>query len=319
MQRRMTSLTDRIEREILLKAPRSRVWRALSEAAEFGRWFGVALEGETFVAGQRVRGRITYPGYEHLVFEVLVERMEPERLLSFRWHPYAVDPAVDYSKEPTTLVVFELKEAEGGTLLSVAESGFDKIPASRREEAFRMNSGGWTEQMKNIERHVMSAKSSEPFVISRVFDAPRDRVWQAWTEAERLKQWFAPRGFKTTYNKLDLRTGGMYHYCLRMPDGKDMWGKWAIREVRKPEKLVFVVSFSDEKGGITRHPMSPNWPREMLSTVEFEEQGAKTRVTVRWVPLNETDLERKTFEDGRDGMKQGWGGTLDHLVEYLKA
>ena len=158
------------------------------------------------------------------------------------------------------------------------------------------------------------------FEISRVFYAPRDRVWQAWTEAERLKQWFAPRGFKTTYNKLDLRPGGMYHYCLRMPDGKDMWGKWAISEVRKPEKLVFVVSFSDEKGGITRHPMSPNWPREMLSTVEFEEQRAKTKVTVHWVPLDtSTDLERKTFEDGRDGMKQGWGGTLDNLVEYLKA
>ena len=157
-----------------------------------------------------------------------------------------------------------------------------------------------------------------PFVTTRVFDAPRDKVWQAWTDAERLKQWFAPAGFKTVRNKLDLRPGGMYHYCLRMPDGKDMWGRWAIKEVVKPKKLVFIVSFSDEKGGITTHPMSPTWPREMHSTVEFEEQGGQTQVTVTWVPVNSSDVELKTFEDGRDGMKQGWGGTLDHLVTYLK-
>ncbi len=150
----MTSSTDRIERSVLIQAPLSRVWQALSSAEEFGNWFGVALKGKTFVAGQRVQGNITIAGYEHVVFDVLVERMEPQKLFSFSWHPYAVDPAVDYSKEPTTLVVFELKEAGGGTLLSVVESGFDKIPAGRRAEAFRMNSGGWEGQMKNIEKHV---------------------------------------------------------------------------------------------------------------------------------------------------------------------
>ncbi len=157
----------------------------------------------------------------------------------------------------------------------------------------------------------------KPFVTSRVFDAPRDRVWQAWTEAERLKQWFAPKGFSMTRCKLDLRVGGLFHYCLRMPDGKDMWGRWVIREIVEPKKLVFVVSFSDEKRGITVHPMSPSWPREMLSTVEFEEQESKTKVTVHWSPINATEIENKTFEDSRDGMKQGWGGTFDYLVEYL--
>jgi uncharacterized protein YndB with AHSA1/START domain len=158
----------------------------------------------------------------------------------------------------------------------------------------------------------------QPFVTTRVFDAPRERVWQAWTEAERLKQWFAPRGFQTTHNNLDLRPGGLYHYCLRMPDGKEMWGKWTFREIVKPAKLVFVVSFSDAKGGLARHPMNPNWPQQMLSTVEFEAQGAQTRVTVSWLPLEASELERKTFEEGRDGMKQGWGGTLDGLVAYLE-
>ena len=150
----MNTSTDRIERQILLKAPRSRVWRALADAEAFGDWFGVALKGKHFVAGQHTQGYITYPGYEHLLWDVLIERVELERMLSFRWHPYAVDPSVDYSQEPTTLVVFELEDASGGTLLRLVESGFDSIPATRRLEAFRMNSGGWDEQMKNIEKYV---------------------------------------------------------------------------------------------------------------------------------------------------------------------
>jgi uncharacterized protein YndB with AHSA1/START domain len=146
--------TDSIERKILLKAPRSRVWRALSDAKAFGDWFGVDFRGETFVAGKLVKGQVTYPGYEHIVMEIFIERLVPERLLSWRWHPAAIDPAVDYSQEPTTLVVFELAEEEGGTLLSVVESGFDKIPPARRATAFRLNTSGWDEQMQNIEKHV---------------------------------------------------------------------------------------------------------------------------------------------------------------------
>jgi len=150
----MNTSTDRIERKILLKAPRARVWRALSNAEEFGKWFGVNFKGKTFVAGKPVLGQITYPGYEHIVMEVIVEQVVPERLLSWRWHPAAIDPAVDYSAEPTTLVVFELEEAAGGVLLTVAESGLDNIPLARRATVYRMNSSGWDEQMRNIEKHV---------------------------------------------------------------------------------------------------------------------------------------------------------------------
>jgi uncharacterized protein YndB with AHSA1/START domain len=147
------SSTDRIEKEILLRAPRSRVWRALTDAEEFGTWFRVELAGR-FAPGESIRGKITYPGYEHLTWELTVERMDPERLFSFRWHPYAVDPKIDYSVEPTTLVEFTLEDAPGGTRLTVVESGFDRLPAARRDEAFRMNEGGWAAQMQNIERHV---------------------------------------------------------------------------------------------------------------------------------------------------------------------
>jgi len=147
--------TDRIERSIEIRAPRARVWRALADAAEFGNWFGADLAGQAFVPGERVRGPITHPGYEHLHVEALVERVERERLLSFRWHPYAVDPALDYAQEEPTLVTFTLHDAAGGgTLLTVVESGFDRVPAQRRLEAFRMNSQGWEGQVANIARHV---------------------------------------------------------------------------------------------------------------------------------------------------------------------
>ena len=153
----MSTSTDRIERKILLKAPLARVWRALSDAQEFGNWFGVDFKGKSFVTGKSVHGQITYPGYEHIVMEVFIERMVPERLLAWRWHPAAIDPTVDYSQEPTTLVMFELEEGDSGVLLSVVESGFDKIPPARRATAFRMNSSGWDEQMKNIQKHVAAS------------------------------------------------------------------------------------------------------------------------------------------------------------------
>jgi uncharacterized protein YndB with AHSA1/START domain len=146
-------MNNQIEKRIELKAPVSRVWRALTDYREFGQWFRVKLDGP-FVPGQIARGQITYPGYEHVKWEAVVQKMEPERLFSFTWHPYSVDSKIDYSKETPTLVEFRLEKTSNGTLLLLTESGFDKIPGDRRLEAFRRNDGGWTEQMKNIENHV---------------------------------------------------------------------------------------------------------------------------------------------------------------------
>lgn len=146
-------MSDRIEKRIELDAPVARVWRALTDHREFGQWFRVDLEGP-FQVGEVARGRVTWPGYEHVTWQATVQAMEPERLFSFRWRPYAIDPAVDYSSEPTTLVEFRLEPSGGGTVLHLIESGFDGIPASRRAEAFRMNEAGWTRQMENIRHHV---------------------------------------------------------------------------------------------------------------------------------------------------------------------
>ena len=145
--------TDRIEKSVVLRAPRARVWEALTDAQAFGQWFGVELAGP-FAPGARLTGRITHEGYEHLPFEITIERMEPKRLLSWRWHPNAVDPGVDYSAEPTTLVVFELIDVADGTQLNVVESGFDGVPLSRRATAYRGNDEGWAQQMVAIERYL---------------------------------------------------------------------------------------------------------------------------------------------------------------------
>ena len=147
---------NQIEKKILLRATRSRVWRAIANAEEFGVWFRVKFEG-AFVEGAAIRGKIAYPGYEHLTMEAQVERIAPEHYFAYRWHPYAIDPSVDYSSEPMTLVEFRLDAADGGILLTIVESGFDQIPLARRAEAFRMNDQGWAEQTLNIERHLSPA------------------------------------------------------------------------------------------------------------------------------------------------------------------
>jgi len=148
-----TRSTDRIEQRVVLRAARTRVWRAITNAEEFGTWFRVKLEG-AFTEGRPIRGKITIPGYEHVTMEMLVEHIDPERYFSYRWHPYAIDPGADYSAEATTLVEFNLEEIDGGTAVTIVESGFDRIPLARRAEAFRMNDQGWAGQIKKLAQYV---------------------------------------------------------------------------------------------------------------------------------------------------------------------
>jgi uncharacterized protein YndB with AHSA1/START domain len=160
--------------------------------------------------------------------------------------------------------------------------------------------------------------NSSEFVLSRVLDAPRALVWKAFTEAERLKEWWGPKGFTVIASKVDLRVGGTFHYGMKAPDGTPMWGKFVFREIVAPERMVFISSFSDEAGGTTRHPGHMSWPLHMLSTFTFEElPDGKTRFTIRWQAYNASADEQKTFDAGHDSMRMGWGGTLDQLAAYL--
>jgi uncharacterized protein YndB with AHSA1/START domain len=163
-----------------------------------------------------------------------------------------------------------------------------------------------------------SETRSEDFVISRVFNAPRELVWKCFTDPEHMNAWWGPKGATVTQGKMDLRPGGTFHYRMETADGTEIWGKMLYREITPRDRIVFLNSFSDEAGGVTHHPMAPTWPLEMLSIFTFEDvAGGKTKFTVRWSPHNATEEERKTFDAMHDSMRQGWGGTLDKLAGYL--
>lgn len=162
-----------------------------------------------------------------------------------------------------------------------------------------------------------SSQADRPFVISRVFDAPRDLVWKSWTDADRLRKWWGPKGFVVHTSKMDLRPGGTFLYGMTAPDGSDMWGRFVFREIDAPRCLVFINSFSDPEGGLSRHPGHLSWPLQMLSTVTFWESAGKTKVTVQWEPYEASELERKTFRDGMGSMQQGWTGTFEQFDDYL--
>ena len=159
---------------------------------------------------------------------------------------------------------------------------------------------------------------SKEFVISRVFDAPRDLLWRCFTEPERMKQWWGPKGVKVVKAEMDLRVGGTYLYAMQPPGGDVMWGKFVYREITPPQRLVFINSFSDEAGGVTRHPLAPQWPLQMLSIFTFDEEpGSKTRFTVHWSPYEATAEEQEVFDAGHDSMTMGWSGTMENLDAYL--
>lgn len=164
---------------------------------------------------------------------------------------------------------------------------------------------------------VFTASADREFVITRVFDAPRELVFKAYSEAERLMHWWGPKGFTMRVSTLDFRPGGVFHYCMRSPDGHDMWGKFVYREIAAPERIVFINSFSDAEGNLVRAPFSPTWPLEVLNTLTLSEHEGKTTLTLRGGPYNATEAERKTFDDAHDSLRQGFTGTFDQLADYL--
>jgi uncharacterized protein YndB with AHSA1/START domain len=166
--------------------------------------------------------------------------------------------------------------------------------------------------------HESQRATEREFTITRMFDAPRALAWKAFTEPERMKEWWGPKGSTIVASKMDLRVGGTYHGAMRDPSGHVIWARFIYREIIAPDHVVWVHSFSDEAGGLTRHPMSPTWPLELLTTVTFEDAPAgKTKLTLRWLPINASEDEHKTFEATHDSMRQGWGGSFDQLAAYL--
>jgi uncharacterized protein YndB with AHSA1/START domain len=155
------------------------------------------------------------------------------------------------------------------------------------------------------------------FILTREIDAPRELVWRAWTECEHLMHWWGPAGFTMRQCTIEVRPGGLFHYRMTGPDGQEMWGRWVIREATRPERLVFVNSFSDDQANIVPVPFADDWPAEILSTVTFSERGGRTRLEMHGIAINATEAQRKTFADNFDSMHSGWGGSLDQLAEHL--
>lgn len=162
------------------------------------------------------------------------------------------------------------------------------------------------------------ATSEAVLTLTRAFNAPRDIVFKAWTEPERLAKWWGPKGFDFVVASMDLRPGGAFHYCMRGPNGMEMWGKLVYEEIVAPERLVFVNSFSDKDGGLTRHPMSATWPLEIHNTLTLTEENGKTTLTLHGGPVNATEAERQTYAAGRSGLQQGMAGSFAQLDAYLE-
>ena len=317
LERLQEVATPTADREIIgtriFDAPRELVWKMWTDPNHIVKWFGpngftttihkmdVRPGGEwTFILhgpdGRNYDNRITYT------------RIEAPALLEY-----------DHESTPPFHVTVKLVD-EGTRATRVTMHMLFKT-VELRESTIRTFGAveGMHQTLGRLAKEIsaMSVSSDEPFVISRAFDAPIDLMWKVWTESDRLAQWFGPKGVEVVHSKNDLRPGGVYHYAMKTPAGDVMWGKWVYREVKKPERLVFVSSFSDEQGGVTRHPMAPSWPLQTLSTITFTEANGKTTVTVNWQPLNATQQERDTFNAGRQGMMGGWSGTFERLEQYL--
>ena len=163
----------------------------------------------------------------------------------------------------------------------------------------------------------MSTKTTEDFVISRSFNIPRALMFKLWTDPNHLQRWYSPKGYSVLKAEGGYIAGGYYHYGMKSPDGQEMWGKSYILEVTPPERLVYIGTFSDADGSLSRHPFAPNWPQKMLTTITFTEDSDKTLVTIRWAPYEATEIEINTFDAARANLTQGWTGTLDNLTEYV--
>lgn len=217
---------------------------------------------------------------------------------------YGMSPAFPHEAR----VSVELAERGGRTRLTLRHD----FPASVPE--FADCRDGWNQL---LDRLTELFADPETFTLCRTLNAPRERVFRAWTELDQLRPWWGPKGFPLADCSLDLRPGGAFHYQLKSAGGNEMWGKWVYREVAPPERLVLVSSFSDPQGRTARAPFSDDWPLETLTTFTFAEDGDRTIFTLAASPMNATDAERKAFADMHGSMRAGWGGTLDQLADYL--
>jgi uncharacterized protein YndB with AHSA1/START domain len=310
------------DREIVIRrvfdAPRPLVWKAFTEAKHIDRWWGPngfrnATKSMDFRVGGAWRFTMHGPdGTDYRDRVVYREIVEPERMV--------YDHGSDIDDDPEAFeVTVTLNEVDGGTEV-VLRSLFRTAAQCAAVKKFGAVEGG-QQTLARLGGHLpsMDDAGARVFEVTRTFDAPRDLVWKAYTEAKRLAQWWGPKGFEMLRCSVDLRVGGMCLYGMKAPNGFEMWGKFIYRQIVPPDRLVFVVSFSDKDAATTRHFASPTWPLEVLNTLTLTELDGRTTVWLRGHPVNATAEERATFEAGFGSMEKGFAGTLDQLEAYLAA
>jgi len=305
----------------VLHAPRELVWQAWSDPKHVVNWWGprgftTTTKRHEFRVGGYWEHTMHGPdGTDYPNKSKFLEIVPQERIT------YLLGGGSDLEADERRGATFRATwtfETVGENLTRL--TGRMVFPSKEARDRVVRDYGAVEGGKQTLERaaEYVSAMLTKPFVLSREFAAPRDLVWTVWTELEHFMAWFGPAGFKTTHAKMDLRPGGMFHYCMVSPEVKEIWGRAVYREIVPPVRLVWINSFSDRDGGITRHPFSQDpWPLQLLTIVTFAETTGKTTVTVAWTPFDATDAERQTFEKGRESMKAGWTGTFDRLAAHL--
>ena len=298
----------------LFDAPRDLVFDAFSSPSHLAQWWGptgftLTTQEMTFAPGGVWRFVMHGPDgrdYENKI--VFGEIARPERISYL--HPG------DDGAEPVRMEVTVSFAEENGKTRLTWRMRFSTIAERDRVDREYGAAQGLGQTLTRLGAYVAES-GSRAFVISRSFDVSRELLWKALTEPERMAQWWGPKGFPVIAAKMDFCPGGRYLYGLKTPDGGAMWGRFIYREIDAPSRIVLVSSFSDDKGGVTRHPMSASWPLEMLSLFELESEGDRTTLTIRGLPINSTEEERATFAGAMDSMTKGRSGTFDQLANYL--
>ncbi len=296
----------------LIDAPVARVWKAWTDNDEIVKWWGPhgftdETEKREFKPGGHWRHVMIGPdGKRYPNYATYKELEENKRIVLVNGgSPEDEKKGVGMRSEITFKAIGSKTEITMRSTFPTAEMRAMVV------KEFKAIEGGH----QTLSR--LAAQVEGDFVIFRMIDAPRERVWRAWTSETELARWMGPKGGEAGYAKLDLRVGGTYHY-MNTYAGKEMWGLAVYEEIEKPAKLVFVQQFSDKDRGLTTHPLAPTWPKKMRTTVHLQDFGAKTLISLYWKPIDPTELETKTFLGAMDGMKGGWGGSFDRLDEFLK-
>jgi len=308
------------DREIVItrdfNAPRELVWEAMTKPEHVMNWWGprgfsTTIETMDFRVGGAWKHVMKGPdGAKYPNKSVFKEIVKPERIVFSHGGGREEGPGASFQATWT----FEALAADKTRVTA------RMVFPSANERDFVVKEFGAIEGGKQTLMRLgefLAGQLCPPFVIVREFNAPRDLVWKAWTEREQMMQWFGPEGCTIPVAKMDFRVGGEFHYCMRMPDGDEMWGKWIFREIVAPEKIVLANSFSDKDGNIVCPPFPGAWSLQMLTETIFAERDGKTTVTLKWFPLDATNEEIEHFKAMRGSFAQGWKGTFDQLEAYL--